>query len=310
MIKHACLIALYLLMTSAGYSQLASDANSAQTLIDQGLLTLDELSGSYCARFEGTIAEVSPGGEPVMIYIEGYAALAGSQGASYRSFGSLHQLRPQTDMYWTEVLSMEPGKRLWKRAVAKGRPFAHSQEQETKEVIKENGGPFMLAPQLDPFGLVFGTENDFLSRKSAFAGKRDMLLNSVLLESKQNSKRNVVGKWIGPNKKFVIAIEFDRTAGNMPCNVRFHRYRFDEASLGDVYSGVRIDWQKYGNSEIFVPKRTTTYSKMSNGRENEYELNWQWLDIKKWESNPVDFEELSKSQIWYMTFDELFAQPT
>lgn len=38
-------------------------------------------------------------------------------------------------------------------------------------------------------------------------------------------------------------------------------------------------------------------------------MNWSWLDIKKWEKISVDFEALSKSQIWYTTFDDLFKDP-
>lgn len=309
MFKHFCALALCVLVTNTAYPQLASDADSAQKLLDEVLLTLDELSTSYCVQFEGTMAEVHKGNS-TLIDVEGYAAVSGVQSASYRSFGRLLQPKPQTDMSWTEVLRVKPGSTLWKSAVGKGRLFANTQERETEEELKKNGGPFLLVPQLDPFGLVFGTETDFYGRESAFARHRNMLLNSVLLESKQNSRRNVTGKWIGPNKKFVIAIEFDRTAGNMPSAVLYHTYNAAEGKLGDAYGGSRSEWQKYGTSASFVPKRTTIFTRMPDGRENEFELNWNWLDLNQWEKDPVDFESLSKSPIWYTTFDDLFADPT
>jgi hypothetical protein len=132
------------------------------------------------------------------------------------------------------------------------------------------------------------------------------MISGETLDSTQDKARNVVGRWIGSNKKYLFTIVFDHQLANMPTNVAFHMYEASEQKVGDVYGGSRTEWQRYGKSGSLVPKKTSIFTTMPDGRENETDLYWTWLEPKKWETVNIDFESLAETHAWHAPFDELF----
>ena len=164
-------------------AQLASDAKRADKLLDEALLTLDELSTAYCCRFEGTYAATEDFG-PSLLKIYGLSVKAFPPSkAMFHSWGFRMELgqdsAPAVFVRWRDALRLSPdGPRQ--------SLFKFGREASPKELPgmteKQLGGRWSY-PELDPFALVFGTESTLLSRELGLPSMMKLAAESELEKS-------------------------------------------------------------------------------------------------------------------------------
>lgn len=310
MIRMVSVLILLLGCQGRVFSQLASDPKADDLLID-ALLTLDELSLSYCARFQGMYTGITRDGVPRAMQIYGLASEEFAQKAGFHSWGSFHvEGQVSSDIMWMDALRVGEEKKLFKISSNRGTEFAKGIEAEqSRDESSDDAKKMWSWPELDPFGLVFGIESSLQRRNSKFTHVRDQLSQFSLINSSvAANSQNVVGQWMSRTKSSILTVEFDRKKNNVPIIVRFQLRDSKTGELVRTIGFTRTDWQAYGSTSMFVPRKTTITSERASGEETEIELNWEWIDPTRWQGASIDFEELSKPHVsnWREVFIDLF----
>jgi len=284
------------LIYSCWIAQLASDKEADELLADT-LLELSELSDAgYCARSTGLLSRTTKDGPSVRdMYV------ISSKHANFE----FHSLGLQSDSAtpsntWMDALR-DAGSFRKRFKIYTGTEFAfagHSQlggadrhkdlEMESEKQLKENSQHVWPWPELDPFGLVFGSEYVTTRRYSEFNNVRDRIARFEYEGSKVLKNRNTVGTWISPNHKTRYTIEFDRKTRNLP-----HLVKLELIENKQIMGLTKITWVKY-TKQFHVPQRVTVTIERDDKSTVEHEYNWEWVPFEVWSSwcTKKNFERL------------------
>lgn len=283
--------------------QLASDDKDASELLVNALVELSELNDSnYCARFSGTASKESAVESPTIRDIVTIAAKHNQ--LEFHSWGyQTNLLSPFID--WNDALRDNQNYRKRFKSYTHGGAERHKDlELETAEQLKENAGNVWPWPELNPFGLVFGSESKMAKRYSDFNNSRDLIAKFEFEASELLKNGNKVGRWISPNRKTRFTIEFNRKFNNLPSMVKLEMIE-NKQLLGLT----QTSWVKYGKNS-FVPDKVSITSERDDGATVQYEFQWEWIQPDEWEKwcEKKSFERLFEKDTldFRMPFVDLF----
>ncbi len=283
--------------------QVASDDQEARELLVSALEELSELNDSnYCARFSGT-ASIKSADEPPTIR-DIVTISAKHDKLEFHTWGyQTNLLSPFMD--WNDALRDNQNLRKRFKWYTGGGAERHKDlELETPEQLKENAGNVWPWPELNPFGLVFGSESKMAKRYSDLNHSRDLIARFEFEESKQLQNGNRVGTWISPNRKTRFTIEFNRKFNNLPSMVKLEMIE-NKQLLGLT----QTSWVQYGKNS-YVPDKVSITSERDDRATVEYEFQWEWIPQDEWENwcEQKNFEKLFEKETldFRMPFVDLF----
>ncbi|MDM4019126.1 hypothetical protein, partial [Roseiconus lacunae] len=138
------------------------------------------------------------------------------------------------------------------------------------------------SPEIDPFGLPFAAEGDFLGRKSQFESKLPNLLNMDFVKSERLGEGGVRGTWI--LAKSYRVIDFDPKQGHLPVRVRIYFWDPVKEVKGPLFIENTLTWKSLGKHDGSDRERWVPIS--FNGKyalpppgehKTELQLNFQWV---------------------------------
>ncbi len=203
-------------------AQLASEPDASEKLVD-AFIVLDQLSESYCCRGTGTYSSIRNGVPKVQNL---HVISASDKDYEFHTWG--HQVvagvsGPARMVTWHDALRAV-SKNRFQIGIGNGkRVTAGDQELETPEQLKKDPSMVWSWPELNPFGLVFGTESRLQRRESSLTPVRDIALQYALVKSSILKNRNTRGEWKYPDGTAYMSIEFDREHGNLPSEFKWEK---------------------------------------------------------------------------------------
>lgn len=275
------------------HAQLASDPDAGQKLID-AFITLDQISAEYCCRGTGTYSLVQEDAPKIMNV---FVMAAKSQGFEFHTWGTQDVEGPtgaSPFVLWHDALrAMKSHKNRFKISMGDGTRIKSSdQEFETESQLAKDPKMVWNWPEIDPLGLVFGTESRLQRRESALDKVRDFILPFQLESSVVQKNGNTYGQWKSPKGGTVMSVEFDREHGDLPKLYKWERLVGN--GKRELISQTTTTWTNYqhADSKRFVPLETKILTERSIGEATEVQLTWEWISAVNWKNNKPEFEKL------------------
>ena len=280
-----------LLLLAFGLIQLASEP-SADELLVQALMEFDEIDQTYCARFSGTLGSIQDN-LPKVLEIRGISA-KNEHGLMFHTYGTQvtdaksGAVVPTTS--WFDALrDMSSLRKRFKAGnagqIARGQVDLKYEEDESPK----NPVAIWPWPEMNPFGMVFGSEGRMHRRFSHLKNVRDELMRKYEFQkSRVLSNRNTEGTWLSlPDKDVRMTIEFDRKQKNMPVVVKT-----EYVGKKQVIGLAKITWVKY-EKDFLVPETISIVSERKDGYTVEIEMKWDWVPLARWRKwSDENFESL------------------
>lgn len=277
-------------------AQLVSEPKPADQLLADALLTMDELSSSYCARFKGEMSSLKDG-TPTLNDIYGYSVRSLEHKSCFHSWGYQNIIGEgykRTSPNWFDALRVGTTGKMFKmgqdRDPASRQPLSRPiTDIESEESLKKNPNAVYQMPEVDPFGLVFATEGTLSRNFSNFASMRDFCLNRELIASETLKNGNVVGVWRPSNGKVRVRIEFAKDLEYLPTSV--HNQAIDEKTgkKGLVLGSTRTRWEKFGD-KLYLPAEIKMTADRHSGGTLEVSMFWEWMLPKEWQQTNFDWD--------------------
>lgn len=297
-----------LLMLTCGFLQPASHEDlDAKQLLDSAIVALGELNDKdYCARASGTLSsttakEKSPKTRTI------FALSAKHNSLELHTWGSQNNL-DSSAIAWFDALRDNATLRKRFKCYSMAAERHKDLDMETAEQLKENPQNVWPWPELNPFGLVFGSESTIAQRYSVFKRVRDQIVQFEYVGSTLLPNGNKVGTWISPNQKTRYTIEFNRNANNLPSEVKLELIE-NKQLLGLT----EITWTKLGKN-AYAPKDMSITSERDDGTTVQFEFQWEWLPSEEWTEwcEQGNFEMLFEPQTldFRKPIDQLFEAQT
>lgn len=257
----------FLVLIATSFLQLASDPDAEELLVDT-LLAFEEADKVHCARFSGTLSGIQEG-EPKIIEVFGVSAKKrdlefhsyGSQGpAGVQWFNALRDSKTHRSRFKTTTGSS--------KSRSKDLPFETDNDPDV----------FWPWPEMNPFGMVFGSESRMSKRESAIGKVRTELTTQFEFQkSRLLANGNREGTWLAlPNHAAHLVVEFDKKSGNLPILTKWELVK-EKRVLGLA----KTKWIKFDKSD-FVPETMSIYSERSDGTTVQLDLKWEWCSKGKW----------------------------
>jgi len=303
-------------LTAGANAQLVSEQKSADQLLTDDLLVMDELSGSYCARFSGEMSGLKDD-IPTLQNIYGHSVRSQEPHAYFHSWGYLKVIGAGGSLKsptWFDALRVGTNGKMFKMGQdrdpdSRRPPSRPNTDIESEEGLKKNPNAVYQMPELDPFGLVFAIESTLSQQFSKFERVRDVCLNRELIASENLKNGNVVGVWRPSSGKTRIRIEFGKDASYLPVSVHTQSYDEKAEKKGKVLGSTRTRWQKYGD-KILLPAEIKMTSDRAAGGTLEVSMFWEWLPPEEWQQTKFDWDAHLKNQAGNLRapFDELISK--
>lgn len=261
---------------SIAFLQLASDPEADELLV-QTLVNIEDLDQSFCSRFAGTLSSIQ-NGAPREIRIAGIAA-RNENGIQFHTYGT-QSMSGEGELCWYDALR---DTRDVRKRFKMGYAEQLARSRTDLDVEKESDpNSTWIWPEINPFGIVFGSESRMQRRYSDFRTVREDLTRKFELERsrvlKNGNTENTEGSWLSiPDKKIRLTVEFDRNQQNMPVVVKTE---LTEKNL--VVSLAKTTWTKYENA--LVPETISISCEREDGYIVQIEFKWEWVPLKRWQS--------------------------
>lgn len=309
-----------ILLQNVSAGQVGLDVRSAEELLSDAVLILDELSVDYCARYSGESALVKRDGSERLNSIRGHSVV--TREPEYTEFHSvaITQIHPPVGSQerWYEALRFKDSSRsvfssrrdlgLSKEALkAKGLSPYQRLEAETEKASGK--WPWTEA---DPFGFCVSTGSGMLNgRLSELSAFMRIYPNLKFVNSEVEKNGDVTGKWRFQNGTTTSEFKyrFGKQVNYLPVLVQLRVEGDSVFSKIENPGTTLIEWSAFGKT--FLPKRHKVTYTSSSGDETEIDLSWEWLPAEFWQKHRIGFaNELQKDSEsnFRGMIDQLFDQ--